>query len=173
MPERPVWARLDDTRQVVEVTVHRGYQPDSIRARAGVPLRIILRREDDEACSERVVFSAPKIDRRLASTGVTPIDLPAQLPGQIRFTCGMGLYRGRIEIVDEPGPSVRTRLGEHAARFGAGVGPSVFLWIGSLILIALLAVLALTGKPILAVAGLVLIAGVVGRQWASGRSAHL
>jgi plastocyanin domain-containing protein len=102
MLDQSVRARVDPSgHQVIEVTVHRGYQPDSIRAQAGVPLRIVFRREDDDACSERVVFSAPRLDRRLSATGATIVDLPAQPPGEIRFTCGMGRYRGHIELVDD------------------------------------------------------------------------
>ena len=79
----------------------------------------MFRREDDDACSERVVFSTPKLDRRLAATGATTIDLPAQPPGAIRFTCGMGRYRGQIEFIDEYGPSVLARLREQARRIEA------------------------------------------------------
>ena len=111
MLEQPVRARLDPSgHQVVEVTVRAGYRPDAILARAGLPLRIVFRREDDDVCSERVVFSAPRLERRLAPAGTTTIDLPAQPPGEIRFTCGMGRYRGHIRLVDERAPSILTRL---------------------------------------------------------------
>lgn len=44
MLEQSVRARFDPSgHQIVDVTVHRGYQPDSIRAQAGVPLRIVFR----------------------------------------------------------------------------------------------------------------------------------
>ena len=86
--------------QTVDVAVVAGYRPNLIRARAGVPLRIVFHRDDDDPCTERVVFSEPKLDRRLAAHGVTTVDLPARESGDIRFTCGMGRYRGRIEIVE-------------------------------------------------------------------------
>ena len=76
--------------QVVDVLVDRGYHPDAIVARAGLPLRLLFHRIDVDACSERVVFSSPHIDRHLAMTGATMIELPAQPPGEVRFTCGMG-----------------------------------------------------------------------------------
>ncbi|HSO29349.1 MAG TPA: cupredoxin domain-containing protein [Candidatus Sulfomarinibacteraceae bacterium] len=96
------WPRLDpDGRQVVDVVVDRGYHPGTIVARAGRPLRLVFRRDDDDVCSERVVFSAPRLDRRLAATGVTTIDLPGLPPGEVRFTCGMGRYRGRIRLIGE------------------------------------------------------------------------
>lgn len=173
MLEQAVQARLDpDGRQVVDVTVRRGYRPDSIRARAGLPLRIVFHREDDDACSERVVFSTPKLDRRLAATGATTIDLPAQPPGEIRFTCGMGRYRGQIELVDEHRPPVLAHLREQASRLEAPLGTAVVLWICSLPLVALLALLAFDSTAVLVAAGVALIAWAAGCLWAFGRSAH-
>ncbi|MHB8459071.1 MAG: cupredoxin domain-containing protein [Candidatus Limnocylindrales bacterium] len=123
MLEQRVQARFDPSgHQIVDVTVHRGYQPASIRAQAGVPLRIVFRREDDDACSERVVFSAPRLDRRLTPTGMTMIDLPGQPAGEIRFTCGMGRYRGRIEFVDDRTASLVTRIRASASRRWASRG---------------------------------------------------
>lgn len=102
MTTRRARARFDSTgNQVVDVIVRRGYRPDSIRARAGVPLRLVFRREDEDVCSQRVVFSDPRLEHRLSETGVTTVDLPALPPGEIRFTCGMGRYRGRIEIAGD------------------------------------------------------------------------
>ena len=163
MLDQPVRARLDpDGHQVVEVAIDRGYHPDAIVARAGLPLRLVFRREDDDACSERVVFSAPKLDRRLAPTGTTTIELPAQPPGRVRFTCGMGRYRGHIELVDEPAPSILARLRDGASR----------LWIFSLPLIAVLAILAFDATAAIAAAAAALIALVAGCVWAFGRSAE-
>ena len=84
--------------QTVEVIVDRGYRPDSIIARAGVPLRVVFQRRDADECTDRVVFSSPHIDRRLARGATTTVALPAQPPGEIRFTCGMGRYHGQIEL---------------------------------------------------------------------------
>ena len=111
MLEQTVRARLDaDGRQVVDIVIDRGYHPDAIVARAGLPLRLVFWRDDGDACSERVVFSSPHIDRRLAPTGTTMVELPAQPPGEVRFTCGMGRYRGRIELTGERAPSILSRL---------------------------------------------------------------
>ncbi len=172
MLERPVQARLEpDGHQVVDVTVRRGYRPDSIRARASVPLRIVFRREDDDACTERVVFSAPRVDRRLSTTGATTIDLPAQPAGEIRFTCGMGRYRGRIELIDEQRPPVLSRFRAHASRRGSPLRTALVLWICALPLIALVAVLAFDGTTALAATAVALVAWVAGYLWVLGGSA--
>ena len=166
-------ARLDPSgRQVVEVTVHGGYRPGAIQARAGVPLRVVFRREDDDACSERVVFSAPRLDRHLAPTGLTTVDLPAQPAGEVRFTCGMGRYRGRIDFVDERASSIVARVRARTSRLEEPLGTAIVLWICSLPLIVLLAVLGLDAATAVAAAGAALIAWVAGCLWASRRSAR-
>ena len=166
MLELPARARLDrNGYKVVEVTVHAGYHPAAIVARAGLPLRVVFRREDDDACSERVVFSAPRLDRRLAPTGTTTIDLPAQPPGEIRFTCGMGRYRGRIELVAQGPPSIVARLRERMAPLETPLGTALVLWICSLPFVAVLAVFVLDLRAALAVASLALVALVAGCLW--------
>ena len=173
MLEQAVRARLEPTgQQVVEVTVRTGYRPSAILARAGLPLRIVFRREDDDACSERVVFSAPRLERRLAPTGTTTIDLPAQPPGEIRFTCGMGRYRGHIELVDERRSPILGRFRDRLSRLEAPVGTALVLWICSLPFIALLAVIALDATAAVAAAAAALIAWLVGCLWASRGSAQ-
>ena len=168
---QPAHARFDpDGRQIIDVVVDRGYHPDAIIARAGLPLRLVFRREDDDACSERVVFSSPHLDRRLAATGPTTIDLPAQPPGEVRFTCGMGRYRGRIELTADRAPSILTRLRRRASHIETPVGTALVLWICSLPLIALLAVLAFDATAAFAAAGAALIAWVAGCLWAFGRT---
>ena len=136
-------ARLDASgRQVVDVTVSRGYRPASIIARARAPLRIVFRREDDDSCSERVVFSSPHIDRRLSLTGETAVDLPAQAPGEIRFTCGMGRYRGHILLVEAFEPASLNGLRAAARRLEGPIGTAIVLCVATLPIIAVVAVLA-------------------------------
>ncbi len=171
MLERPVRARIDPSGgQVVEVRVHSGYWPGMIVARAGLPLRIVFRREDDDACSERVIFSAPKLDRSLAPTGTTTIDLPAQPPGEIRFTCGMGRYRGHIALVEERTPTAVARLTDRGRRLVAPLLKALALWIASLPVVAALALLVLDAATALVAAIAALVALVAAFVWASWRS---
>lgn len=173
MLEQPVRARLDPTgHQVVDVVVDRGYHPDTIAARAGLPLRLVFHRDDRDACSERVVFSSPHMDRRLALTGATTIELPAQPAGEVRFTCGMGRYRGRIDLIAERAPSFLSRLRRRAPRLETPLGTALVLWICTLPLVALIGVLALDATAALAAAGAALVAWVAGCLWAFGRSAE-
>lgn len=94
-----IGARAGVEPQVVDIWVNRGYQPAQTVATADAPLRLVFHRHDADLCTERVVFSSPRIERRLVANGTTVVDLPGQPPGIVRFTCGMGRYRGEIALV--------------------------------------------------------------------------
>lgn len=171
MSEQLARARLDpDGRQVVTIVVHGGYHPQSILARAGVPLRLVFRREDEDACSERVVFSTPRLARRLNPTGTTTVDLPAQPPGEIRFTCGMGRYRGRIAFVDDRAPSIFGALRRRLSHPSEPVGLLLVLGLAVIFLVMVLAALAFDLSVAIGVAGTGLVAWLVVCLWMIGRS---
>jgi hypothetical protein len=93
------------------------------------------------------------------------IDLPAQPPGGIRFTCGMGRYRGHIEIVDDRRAPIVARLCNHAKRLEAPLRRAAVLWICSLPPIALVAILGLDPAAATAAAGMALVAWAAGCLW--------
>ena len=161
MIDQATAARLDASgRQVVDVTVNRGYRPASIVARAGAPLRIVFRREDDDSCSERVIFSSPHLDRRLSPTGETAVDLPAQAPGEIRFTCGMGRYRGHILLVEASGPASPSVPRARARRLKGPIETAIVGWVATLPVIALVAILAADAVTALAASFIALVAWI-------------
>lgn len=155
MTHQAVRARLTAPGfQEIHVTVRGGYRPRSISARAGLPLRLVFHRDEDATCSERVVFSSPHLDRHLAPHAATVVDLPGQPPGEVRFTCAMGRYRGVISIAGET--AERSALGR--SRFqplAAGVGTAAVVAAGLLSAIVVPTVFAL----ILAVSVAVVVAG--------------
>lgn len=172
-PRNPIEARSDpDGSQVVDITVDHGYRPQSIVARAGAPLRLVFHRQDDETCSERVVFSSPRVDRRLAPGAATTIVLPPQVPGVVRFTCAMGIYRGQIALTGEarPRPPIFARLRAEASRLESPIGTALVLWLCSLPLIALAGVLLLDPGATVLAALFALVAWIAGCLWSFGES---
>ena len=157
-----------DGRQVIEIRVHAGYDPATILARAGAPLRIVFHRDDDDHCTERVVFSAPRLERRL-SAGTTIVDLPARTPGEVRFTCGMGRYRGRIEFLDEAPGRTRSRSDPVAWLVDARIPRAVGLTFALALLLLALGIQPL-GAGIIAVAVLAAALGTSLRSTRARRS---
>jgi hypothetical protein len=58
-----IGARAGVEPQVVDIWVNRGYQPAQTVATADAPLRLVFHRHDADLCTERVVFSSPRIGR--------------------------------------------------------------------------------------------------------------
>ena len=84
--------------QEVDVTVRGGYQPASIEARAGRPLRLNFTRREASRCGEEVVL--PEFGRRahLPEGRAVAIEITPERPGEYEFTCGMNMYKGKIIV---------------------------------------------------------------------------
>jgi len=82
--------------QEVTVAVRGGYEPATIRVKAGAPVRLIFDRQETSGCSEEVVFADFGIRRFLPAHEKTTIELTPAKPGTYEFTCGMSMLRGRI-----------------------------------------------------------------------------
>ena len=84
--------------QEVRVTVKGGYSPDAIRARTGVPLRIVFDRQEDGDCSSRVVFADLALSRYLPPFEQTTVEFTPTRPGTFGFACGMNMLHGSLEV---------------------------------------------------------------------------
>lgn len=85
-----------------QVRVHGGYEPDVVRVPAGRPARIAFLREELAQCSERVVFPALGLNVALPAFEEVVVDLGERQPGEVEFTCQLGVLRGRV-IVEAAG----------------------------------------------------------------------
>lgn len=89
-----------DGIQRVVVDVHETwYSPSSVTARAGVPTELIMRTDGNRGCTSTLVMGSLGVQRLLPFTGDTRIELGMLDPGTYRYTCGMGMYSGSIEMV--------------------------------------------------------------------------
>jgi plastocyanin domain-containing protein len=84
--------------QVIDVTVKGGYQPASVTAEAGRPVRLNFTRRESTPCGEEVVL--PEFGRRahLPEGRTVAIEVTPQAPGEYEFTCGMNMYKGRLIV---------------------------------------------------------------------------
>jgi uncharacterized protein len=122
------------TDGVVEVPfaiINTRYVPESVNIPADKPVRLLLDRQEDVACSDRLVIKQLGIDVALAPNAVTTIDLPATAVGTYSMTCGMGMMSGQL-VVGGAGSSA-----------GGATSGSPLLWL-------LIAVAAGTGAVYLA-----------------------
>jgi plastocyanin domain-containing protein len=86
--------------QQVEIDVHGGYDPATVRVRRGQPVRLVFHRQETSGCSEEVVLPDFGIRRFLPPHEKTPVEFTPTAVGSYEFTCGMSMLRGRL-IVEE------------------------------------------------------------------------
>lgn len=84
--------------RVVAIRVRGGYRPDTVRAEAGTPLRLVFHREETSSGSEQVVFPAFGKSAMLPTGEAVAVDLLPREPGEYEFTCALGLLRGRLVV---------------------------------------------------------------------------
>ena len=80
----------------VRITVRGGYDPATVRVKAGAPVRLVFDRQETSGCSEEVVFPAFGIRKFLPTGEPTPIEITPPAPGRYEFMCGMSMLRGAI-----------------------------------------------------------------------------
>lgn len=82
--------------QDVSVRVHGGYEPATIRVRAGVPVRLHFDRQETSSCSEEIVFPDFNVRRFLPAFQETVVEVTPPRAGTYEFTCGMSMLHGRL-----------------------------------------------------------------------------
>lgn len=93
-------ATVSEGVQEVEVTVKGGYSPDRILVHAGMPVRIIFKREESGECTDRVVIPDFRISKPLPAYASTPVEFTPREPGEYGFECGMGMVHGKVVVTD-------------------------------------------------------------------------
>jgi len=80
----------------VRITVRGGYDPATVRVKAGAPVRLVFDRQETSGCSEEVVFPAFGIRKFLPTGQPTSIEITPPAPGRYEFMCGMSMLRGAV-----------------------------------------------------------------------------
>jgi sulfite exporter TauE/SafE len=93
------------------------YQPAALSIPADKPVRLVVTRNENTACSSQIVFPQLGITKDLKANGVTTVDLPATKAGSYSMTCGMGMMSGQLIS------------GGGAAGSAGGSGPSPAAWL--------------------------------------------
>jgi len=91
---------------VVEVPlaiINTQYVPSAVTVPADTPVRLVIDRQEDVACSDRLVITQLGIDAALTPNGVTEVELPATPAGTYQMTCQMGMMDGQLIVTSGTG----------------------------------------------------------------------
>ena len=83
----------------IKVTVSGdGYEPSSIPVKKGQPVKLAFYRADTDNCGGEVVFSKQNIKKKLPLGETVLVEFTPQEAGEIAFTCGMEMYKGKVVV---------------------------------------------------------------------------
>ncbi len=97
------------TGGVQELTTFQGadgYSPGNVTIYAGLPTRWTIQSSTIATCAGSLVVPRLGI-QALLHVGANTFEIPAQTAGTIDYSCSMGMYGGRITVVDRPTGMVR------------------------------------------------------------------
>jgi hypothetical protein len=83
----------------IRVTVSKdGFDPSSVDAKKGQPVRLAFVRTDSNNCAEQVVFSSLNIKKDLPVGKVVLVEFVPKDDREISFACGMGMLQGKVVL---------------------------------------------------------------------------
>jgi RND family efflux transporter MFP subunit len=74
----------------------KGYEPERVTLRAGIPARLTVARTTDKTCGTEIVFPSLNIKRALPLDEPVAIEFTPAGTGDIAFTCGMKMLKGLV-----------------------------------------------------------------------------
>lgn len=84
--------------QKATVVIDGGYTPAKLNVKAGKPVQLTFVRKNTDGCGDVVQFPALKLKRKLEKGQQTTITFTPKKSGQLRFTCGMEMYKGQLVV---------------------------------------------------------------------------
>jgi Cu+-exporting ATPase len=116
-PRQATRARVEGGVQTVDVTVKGGYSPNLIEVKAGTPVLLRFKREENSDCTAKVVFPDFRVSKSLAAFSTTTVELPPPEPGEYGFACGMNMLHGTL-VVERDGSHTRADADDNAVDAG-------------------------------------------------------
>jgi plastocyanin domain-containing protein len=85
--------------QTAKVTINsEGFQPGTINLKANVPAKITFLRQASDSCATEVLIPDYKIKKELPLNKAVDVEFTPTKSGELAFTCGMSMYRGKIVV---------------------------------------------------------------------------
>lgn len=74
------------------------YTPASVNVTKGEKVRLRFHLDDKPTCGQTVVFPELNIKKDVPVNGSSFVDLTAEKTGDINFTCGMNMMKGKVVV---------------------------------------------------------------------------
>lgn len=80
----------------VEIT-SKGFEPESLKLKAGAPAKVTFVRKTDETCAKEVVIKDYGIERKLPFNEPVTVEFTPR-KGEFTFACGMNMIKGKLIV---------------------------------------------------------------------------
>jgi len=84
--------------QEVTITVDGGYSPSKISLNQGQPAVVNFIRQSAKGCLDVVKSDELGFEKELPVGNVVKVDVPTDQAGVFKFSCGMDMVSGEVEI---------------------------------------------------------------------------
>ncbi|MGE0131273.1 MAG: efflux RND transporter periplasmic adaptor subunit [Blastocatellales bacterium] len=91
-------SRFSQTQSITVTLGEKGYQPDNLRLRQGVPARVTFVRKAEATCGTEIVLAEYNIKRELPLNQPVIVEFTPSKAGEFKFACGMDMLRGKIIV---------------------------------------------------------------------------
>jgi sulfite exporter TauE/SafE len=105
----PYTTGADGVAEVPLTIRNTQYVPQTVQIPADRPVRLIVDRQEDVACSAQLAIPQLGVLADLKPNGVTKVDVPAAKAGKYTLTCGMGMMSGTLVVGSEAASSTDSR----------------------------------------------------------------
>lgn len=94
----PAEAARQDGVQTATVEINsKGFEPSSLKLKAGVPAKVTFVRKTDETCAKEVVIKDYNIERKLPLNEPVTVEFTPR-KGEFTFACGMNMVKGKLIV---------------------------------------------------------------------------
>ena len=91
-------AMLQNATQTATVEVtDKGFEPSSLKLKAGEPAKVTFVRKTDATCAKEVVIKEHKINRKLPLNEPVTVEFTPR-KGEFTFACGMDMIKGKLIV---------------------------------------------------------------------------
>lgn len=87
--------------RVVKILVtDQGFEPSSIKVKAGEPLKLVVTRKTERTCAKEILIKDTDINVPLPLDKTVEIPFTPKQAGQIKYGCHMGMMIGGVFLVE-------------------------------------------------------------------------
>jgi plastocyanin domain-containing protein len=98
----------DGPRTIEIALTAKGFEPSRVKVKKGEPLQLVVTRKTDDTCAREIVIPSENLRADLPLNKAVTLRFTPQRSGEIKYTCGLDMITGVIEVASRDGTDGRT-----------------------------------------------------------------